>query len=124
MVKQLTPILVVEAIEPGLPFWTERLGFAILAQVPLGDRLGFAILARDGVEVMFQTRASIADDLKLEMPVAGGLAYFQVADLQPIVEALAGADVVVPRRKTFYGADEIFVREPGGNLVGFSAHAG
>jgi len=25
--KKLTPVLFVEAIEPCLPFWTERLGF-------------------------------------------------------------------------------------------------
>src|SRR6266852_3502350 len=30
------------------------------------------------------------------------------------------APVVVPKRTTFYGATEIFVREPGGNLVGFA----
>lgn len=30
---------------------------------------------------------------------------------------------VVPRRQTFYGVDEIFVREPGGNMVGFAAFA-
>jgi len=30
---------------------------------------------------------------------------------------------VVPRRTTFYGADEIFVRAPGGHTVGFAAFA-
>jgi hypothetical protein len=29
-------------------------------------------------------------------------------------------ELLVPRRKTFYGAEEIFVREPGGNVVGFA----
>jgi hypothetical protein len=28
--------------------------------------------------------------------------------------------VIVPRRKTFYGMDEIGVREPGGNAVIFA----
>ena len=32
-------------------------------------------------------------------------------------------EVVVPRRQTFYGADEIGVREPGGNLVMFAQHS-
>ncbi|MEZ4456819.1 MAG: hypothetical protein R2882_09755 [Gemmatimonadales bacterium] len=41
--------------------------------------------------------------------------------LEPILEAMAGADVVVPRRQTFYGMDEIFVRAPCGTLVGFAA---
>ena len=40
-----------------------------------------------------------------------------------IERAVKGAEVVVPRRKTFYGADEIGVREPGGNAVIFGQHA-
>jgi len=27
---------------------------------------------------------------------------------------------VIPRRTTFYGADELIVREPGGNVVTFA----
>ena len=37
-------------------------------------------------------------------------------------QALKGVEIVVPRRKTFYGADEIGVREPGGNAVIFGQH--
>lgn len=33
---------------------------------------------------------------------------------------MEGFEVVVPRRSTFYGAEEVFVREPGGNVVGFA----
>jgi len=32
---------------------------------------------------------------------------------------LAGAPVVKARHKTFYGSTEIYVREPGGHVVGF-----
>jgi hypothetical protein len=37
------------------------------------------------------------------------------------VEALDGAQVLVPRRQTFYGMDEIFVRADCGTVVGFAA---
>ncbi len=40
------------------------------------------------------------------------------------MEQLEGIEVVVPRRTTFYGADEIFVRAPCGTLVGFAADQG
>jgi hypothetical protein len=30
----------------------------------------------------------------------------------------------VPRHTTFYGSTEIYVREPGGNTVGFAQFAG
>ena len=33
---------------------------------------------------------------------------------------LAGANVVLAERKTFYGMREILIREPGGNLVLFA----
>ncbi len=38
----------------------------------------------------------------------------------PVAAALGDTEYVVPRRKTFYGADEIGVREPGGNIVIFA----
>jgi hypothetical protein len=31
-------------------------------------------------------------------------------------------EVVVPERETAYGAHEIFVRDPAGNVVGFAEH--
>lgn len=127
MIRKITPILYVEAIEPLLPFWTERLGFAAGTQVPEGDRLGFVILERDGLEVMMQTRASVKADVPAlaDTPMSGTILFLEVDALDPIIEALGDdADVVVPRRTTFYGADELFIREPGGNLVGFAAFGG
>lgn len=123
MITAMTPILFVDAIEPCLGFWTERLGFAKVAEVPHGDRLGFVILVKEHLQVMLQTLASLQADL-VGVPVQqGGCVYLTVSDFDAIVKALEGCDVVVPPRKTFYGADEIWVREPGGNLLGFSYHA-
>ena len=47
IVKKLTPVLMVDAIEPCLPLWTERLGWTKTAEAPDGDKIGFVILARD-----------------------------------------------------------------------------
>lgn len=80
--KKLTPILYVDAIEPCLPFWTERLGFTKTVEVPHDGKIGFVILTRDGLELMYQTWASAAADIA--------------------------------------GATKIFVREPGGHVVGFA----
>ncbi len=124
-VKRLTPILYVEAIEPGLPFWVDRLGFEKTTEVPHGDRLGFVILAKDGTELMMQTRASVAEDLPAiaDTPMKGTFLFLEVASADAIERALAGLEHLVPRRKTFYGADEIVVREPGGNIVIFAEFA-
>lgn len=122
--RKLSPVLIVDAIEPCLPFWTERLGFAKVVEVPEGDRLGFVILTRDGVEVMYQSRDSVRNDiLALADTPPGATLYIEVSDVSAVERAIEGREVVVPRRQTFYGADEIGIREPGGNVVLFAQPA-
>jgi catechol 2,3-dioxygenase-like lactoylglutathione lyase family enzyme len=122
--NKLSPVLVVDRVEPCLAFWTDRLGFAQTVDVPEGDGLGFVILARDGVEVMYQSRESVRKDIPAlaAAPSGGANLYIEVSDIAAIERAVKGVEIVVPRRKTFYGADEIGVREPGGNLVVFGQH--
>jgi uncharacterized glyoxalase superfamily protein PhnB len=124
-VKSVAPILIVEAIEPVLPFWVGGLGFAVITTVPEASPYVFAIVARDGAQIMLQTRASASEDLKVDIGAGGGgVVYISVAALDPVIAALGeAADIVVARRTTFYGADEIFVRDPGGNLIGLAAFA-
>lgn len=124
--KKLTPVLYVEEIEPCLPFWVDRLGFEKTVEVPEGDRLGFAILKKGDVEIMYQTRASVQNDVPAlaDTPMGGTLLFIEVEDLDAVERALEGVDVVFPRRTTFYGAQEIGVREPGGNAVTFAQFGG
>lgn len=124
-IEKLTPILYVEEIEPCLSFWEDRLGFTRTAEVPEGDRLGFVILEKDGVEVMYQTRQSVSGDIPVlsSTPMGGGLLFISVDDLDEVERALDGVEPVIPRRKTFYGADELIVREPAGNVVTFAHFA-
>ena len=120
--KQITTNLIVDAIEECLPFWVDRLGFDKTVEVPEGDRLGFVILKHGAVEVMLQSRASMEKDIP---PVAEGphrsFLYVHLGDLAAILTALSGWPLVVPERTTFYGAREIIVRDPAGNVVAFSA---
>ena len=124
LMKQLTPVIVLDAVEPGIAFWIERFGFTLTNQVPGPDgKLVFASVEQDGLEVMYQTRASVIAD----QPAAAGeldghsiVLFITVEDLDRVEQALAGAPVVKPRHKTFYGSSEIYVREPGGNTVGFA----
>jgi uncharacterized glyoxalase superfamily protein PhnB len=131
--KNLTPIIVVEAIEPCLPFWTERLGFEVIATVPHDGVTGFAMLKNGGVDVMYQSRASVdADlgasggpaDLGAQLEAGKSTLFIEVDAIDPLLDKLAGVDVVVPRRTTFYGMDEVFVQAPCGTLVGFAAKVG
>ncbi len=122
--KQLTPVLIVEAVEPCIKFWTDRLGFEVTNQVPGPDgKLIFASVQKAGIEIMYQTRASVIS----EQPGSAGelmghsvALFITVADLDTVAKSLEGAPVVKPRHDTFYGSTEIYVREPGGNTVGFA----
>ncbi len=120
--RKLTPVIAVDAIEPCLPFWTERLGFSVTVQVPEGEHLGFVILQKDAVELMYQSRASAAADIPaLAAGGAPGTGLFvEVSDVDAVERALHDAEVVLPRRRTFYGTDEVCVREPGGSVVVFA----
>jgi uncharacterized glyoxalase superfamily protein PhnB len=123
--RKLSPLLTVEAIEPCLPFWVERLGFAKTVEVPDGSALGFVILAKDGVEIMYQSRASVEKDIPaLAKGTDGGMPamglFIEVGDIDAVEQALAGIEPVIPRRRTFYGMDEVVVRDPGGYVVVFA----
>jgi hypothetical protein len=120
---KLTPVIVVDEIESCLAFWVDRLGFEKTVEVPEGSRLGFVMLRKDGVEVMYQSRESVEKDVPAVLPERRGhsIALFvEVSDVAAVERALEGLEVIVPRRRTFYGMDEIGVREPGGNAVIFA----
>lgn len=122
--KQLTPVLIVEAVEPCLKFWVDRLGFAITNQVPAPDgKLIFASVQLGPVEIMYQTRASVVDEQPGSAKDLMGHSvalFITVENLDSVAKSLEGAPVVKPKHKTFYGSTEIYVREPGGNTVGFA----
>ena len=120
--QRVTPVLMVDAIEPALGFWVDKLGFTKAAEVPHEGHLGFVILERDGVQIMYQTKASVAADVPpiASSPQRGTFLFIEVDNLDAIVKSLSGLTPVIPRRKTFYGADELIVREPAGNVVTFA----
>ena len=100
------------------------MGFEVQANVKNdADEHQFVLLARDAVTVMLQTRASLRDDIAQLDPrdlQTRVMLYVQVDDLDAIERALSDHPILIPRRVTFYGAKEVGVREPGGNVLLFS----
>jgi uncharacterized glyoxalase superfamily protein PhnB len=122
-VKKLTPILFAEEIEPCLKFWVERLGFEKTIDVPDGNKLAFAILKKGEVELMYQTYASAEKDVSTVSPeVRKGpsFLYVEVENLDEIITAMKGTEVVMPVRTTFYGAKEIGIKDPAGHFITFA----
>jgi predicted enzyme related to lactoylglutathione lyase len=127
MIKKVTPVLIVDRIEPVLPLW-DALGFSRAAEVPHGDVLGFVILTRDGTEVMYQTFDSVrGDEAKvLEGPSAIGAAavFIEVDDIEALAALIpSNTSVIVERRQTFYGSTETVIRDAAGNVITFAQFA-
>jgi uncharacterized glyoxalase superfamily protein PhnB len=121
--RRLTPVLAVEAVEPSLEFWEQRVGFERTAVLPHGEGIGFALLTKDGIEVMLQSIASIrSDTFDATGDVHGRAAtlFLEVADLDAVEQLLEGYPIAMPRRTTFYGMKELGVVEPGGHFIVFA----
>ena len=121
-VKRITPVLFVKEIEPVLPFWVDKLGFAKTIEVPHGNKIGFVALQKGSTEVMYQSYASLADDMPLIAETRKGptFLYIEVDNLDAVLNALKDSKIVQPERTAFYGMREVGFQEPGGHYVTFA----
>src|ERR1700733_13597346 len=96
-VKKITPVLFAAEIEPCVKFWVERFAFEKTVEVPDGNKLGFAILQKGGVELMYQSFASIDKDAPASTAQAvrkgPTFLYVEVENLDDTIGALKGVEV-------------------------------
>jgi hypothetical protein len=121
-VKRITPVLFVKEIEPVLPFWIDKLGFAKTIEVPHGNKLGFVALQKGATEIMYQSYASVAEDMPLLAEIRKGptFLYIEVDNLDAVLSSLKDTKIVQPERTAFYGMREVGFQEPGGHYVTFA----
>ena len=122
-VKKITPVLFAQEVEPCVKFWVERLGFQKTVEVPEGNKIGFAMLVKGNVELMYQSYASADKDVPAMSPIVRKgptFLYVEVENLDEIIDAVKGSEVVLPVRTTFYGAKEIGIKDPAGHFVTFA----
>jgi hypothetical protein len=62
--EEADAVLVVDQVEPCAAFPTGALGFARTAEVTHDGETGFVMLQKGAVEIMHQSRASVAADLR------------------------------------------------------------
>lgn len=126
--KKITPLLTVDDVEACLGFWT-ALGFELAGTVPHEDTVGFAMLVHGDLMLMYQSAASVEADLEAsgapeglarEMGASTSTLFIEVEDLDAALNVTGAAEVLVPRRQTFYGMDEVFLRAPCGTVVGLA----
>lgn len=122
-VKKMTPVLFAPEVEPCVKFWVERMGFQKTAEVPDEGKLAFVMLQKGSVELMYQSYASGDKDVPTASEAfrkGPTFLYVEVDNLDQIIAAMKGAEVVMPRRTAFYGAIEIGVKDPAGHYITFA----
>jgi uncharacterized glyoxalase superfamily protein PhnB len=123
-VKKITPVLLVKEIEPILPFWIDRLGFAKTIEVPDGNKLAFVSLQKGSVEIMYQTYVSVEKDAPPQMAAEARKGptylYLEVDNFDAVLTAMKDVNLVMPVHTAFYGMKEFGVQDPGGHFITFA----
>jgi len=126
-VKKITAVLLVNEIEPILPFWIDRLGFTKTIEVPSGTKLGFVAFQKGSVELMYQTYSSVEHDAPPAMAAAARKGptylYLEVDNLDAVLGAMKDVSKVMPERTAFYGMREFAVQDPSGHFITFAQQA-
>ncbi len=128
--KALTPNLMVENVKVCLDFYTQVLGFTLIASVPEIDEnnpsleLDFAMIKNAGVTIMLQSQKSflqVADEFK-NKPIATATIYIDVEEINSFYQsALQHKCIIVTEpHTTFYGTKEFTMRDNSGYILSFA----
>jgi uncharacterized glyoxalase superfamily protein PhnB len=135
MYKKLTTNMMVEDVSRTVDFYSEVLGFELVMGVPensqeivttkqKGQALGFAIMKCGNIEMMFQTKQSLAKEVPefSSMDIGGSLTfYIEVQDVRGLYAKLKDkVTIVKDMQKTFYGMQEFYIRDCNGYILTFA----
>jgi uncharacterized glyoxalase superfamily protein PhnB len=128
MLQKLTPNLMVEDVAQTLIFYRETLGFQVLTTLPDAAPFDFAIVGRDDVQLMFQSRPSLSENVPALTGAAIGASqtfYIEVTGIQQLYEQLRQrVEIVVDLHDTFYGTREFYFRDLNGYILSFAETIG
>lgn len=123
--ESLSPNIFVNNITQTISFY-ELLGFKQIMSVPeTGPGLVWVMMANGSVTMMFQTFASLADDLPEISRADGGslLLYINVKDIAAFFEEIKDKVAVLKGLETtFYGATEFSIKDNNGYVLTFAQH--
>ena len=114
----------VEDVQQTLSFYQDVLGFKVLMTLPDQSPFDFAIVQRDQVELMFQSRSSLSENVPAlnGHPIgASQTFYIEVEGLTKLYENLRNkVDIAVDLHTTFYGTQEFYFRDVNGYILSFT----
>ena len=124
MLKKLTPNFMVEDVRRTIEFYRDTLGFEVVTTVEADDEIGFAIMRCDKVEIMFQSRKSLSENVPAlsGSPIgASQTLYIEVSGIDQLYEQLRDkVAVVVEMHSTFYGTKEFYFKDNNGYILSYS----
>jgi len=120
---KVTPVLLANDLEACVEFWNE-FGFETMISVPFEDRLAFVSLKNGPLEIMYQSFAfsEATNPVGIE-GVNRSVLYLETDALDDVSGIASKYDVVIPEHTTAHGSRELYIRDPAGNLIGFSQQA-
>ena len=122
--KQLTPNLMVEDVNGTIDFYTNILGFEVLATVPETGQFNWAMLKQGNVEIQLQVRASLSEEIPSfrDKPIGGALTlYIGMDGIQELYERLKDkVTIVQDMHTTFYGTREFAIGDSNGFVLSFA----
>ena len=122
--KKLTPNLMVEDVNETVTFYQDVLGFALLASVPEEGQFNWAMMQHDAVEIMFQSRASLTEDVPLfkDKAIGGSLTlYIDVEDIKGLYGQVQNRVAILHEMSTtFYGTREFTIQDCNGYVLTFA----
>lgn len=128
MLKKLTPNLMVENVNRTVEFYRDVLGFEVTATVPEDGIFGWANTRNGAVEIMFQARLSLEEEIPLlkDRPVGASLSFYIDAGDQvtTLYEQLKDkVQLAQDLHTTFYGATEFAIVDCNGYILAFAGPA-
>jgi lactoylglutathione lyase len=126
--KKLTPNIMVEDVNRTIEFYKKFLGFELLVTVPEEGQFAWAMMKRDGMEIMFQSRASLEEEISAlkHRDIGGALTlYIEVEDVKELYTHLLKESVTIVQdmHTTFYGAQEFAIQDCNGFILSFAETA-
>lgn len=135
MFRKITTNLMVEDVGNSVEYYRDVLGFDFVMGVVMGGRdvvvewhkdieLDHAMMMADGVEVMFQSKKSMEEDIPgfdAGQPGCSLTLYVEVDDIDHLYSKIGErVDMVKDIKCTFYGTREFYIRDCNGYVIGFA----
>jgi len=133
--NSITPLFIVDSVHKSIEFYKDILDFKYIMGVdkdkelyleyPNSADLKFAIVQSGNIQIMFQEKNNISDDLNqsinIDKNIDNSLIYIEIEGFDEYYEKIKDrVEIVNEPRNTFYGMKEFFMRDNSDNIICFA----